>query len=572
MQARFALTLLLSITPLAWSDSKEPGGKDAETRTACETGFSADDPALFEFVHTRKQVDYSHYADKVIAGIEYVRLPIFNENNPDENRWLYRLANRLHADTRIKTLERQLIFSIGENLQPEKIAENERLLRNNNYLIDAMILPHKVCGDDVYLLVVAREVWTLTPSASASRTGGEDSSYAGLTESNLLGTGQIVSLGYYDDADRSGKTFFYSHPNVIGRHTKLSLGVEDNSDGDAKSLSLIRPFFELDATWSAGIEWYESSQIETIDSLDEAINEYRFDVETSQAFFGWSTGRRNKQDNEKVVQRWRVGVSTEEKTYTQVEAAPVSMPPENLTLRYPWLEWHSLEDNYVTMSNFSHSHRNEDILVGFDHRALIGYATGQWNSSEDAWVFSASSGYTAGFGEHHLLRIGAAANGRYNLDAERTESTFYSARSEYYHFPDSNHRWYARMKYTAGSNLNDNEELTAGGGDTLRGYPDNYQRGDRQWVFTLERRFFSNYQFLQLAYVGAAAYVDAGRTWDSQSHLQNNDTLGNVGLGLRLSPSRFNVNRVLHLDLAWPLVNRDEVDSYQLIISGRVEF
>src|SRR5690606_38164227 len=122
----------------------------------------------------------------------------------DENRWLYRLANRLHVDTRIKTLERQLIFNIGENLQPEKIAENERLLRNNNYLIDAMILPHKVCGNDIYLLVVVREVWTLTPSASASRTGGENSSYAGLTESNLLGSGQIISLGYYDDADRSG--------------------------------------------------------------------------------------------------------------------------------------------------------------------------------------------------------------------------------------------------------------------------------------------------------------------------------------------------------------------------------
>lgn len=582
MQSRFVFILLLTIIPVGWS--QEEG---TQSGANCETLYNPDDPALFEFVKTRKQVDYERYADMTIAGIQYIILPIFNENDPDEDVWLYRLANRLHINTRIDTLKRQLIFDTGTRLQPKKISENERLLRNNNYLVDAMILPQKVCGNEIYLLVVVREVWTLTPAASASRTGGENTSYAGLTENNLLGTGQIVSVGYFDDADRSGTTFFYSHPNFFGRHTELSLGYQNNSDGDAKNVSLIRPFFELDAEWSAGIEWYESNQIETIKNLEEEINAYRSELESARAFFGWSTGRGSRQDNShnnshdnrNVIQRWRAGISSEEKIYSQSENAAVSVPPENLLLRYPWLEWSSIEDNYVTMSNFTHSHRNEDVLVGFAHRINLGYATQQWNSMQDAWVFSVSSAYTAGFGEHHLMRIGAATDGRYNLDDEQMESTFYSARSEYYHFPDNKNRWYAHMKYTAGSNLNDYEKLTAGGGDTLRGYPDDYQRGDRQWVFTLERRFFSNYQILQLAYLGAAAYIDAGRTWDSktslqgaEAQLQNDDTLANFGLGLRLSPSRFNVSRVIHLDLAWPLVNRDEVDDYQLIISGRVDF
>jgi hypothetical protein len=41
---------------------------------------------------------------------------------------------------------------------------------------------------------------------------------------------------------------------------------------------------------------------------------------------------------------------------------------------------------------------------------------------------------------------------------------------------------------------------------------------------------------------------------------------------LRLSPSKFRVDLVLHLDVAAPLVNQDEVDDVQLIVTGRVDF
>ena len=76
----------------------------------CEILYDYDDPALFEFVDTRQQVDFGRYQGRTIGEIHYAVLPIFNEDDPAEDNWLYRLANWLHIETRNTTLEKQMIL------------------------------------------------------------------------------------------------------------------------------------------------------------------------------------------------------------------------------------------------------------------------------------------------------------------------------------------------------------------------------------------------------------------------------------------------------------------------------
>lgn len=560
MQCRWiVLAVWLIFTCRGWC--QEPQGD-------CRHYFSRDDPALFEFVDTRKTVDFEQFAGLNIASIETVTLPVFNPDDPEENHWVYRLANRLHINTRASTLTRQLAVNVGQPLDPNTVRESERLLRDNKYLIDAMILPHRVCGNDIHLLVIARDVWTLSPSASASRSGGDNRSSLGLSESNLLGTGQTISIGHFNNSDRSGNRFNYLHPDFIGDHTRLDLGLENNSDGNGGDLSLSRPFYELDTRWAAGFAYSEIDQTETIEQNDQEINRYQSIKKNGSLFYGWSAGRQNG-----YVTRWRTGLSSSEELYETVNAT-VSSPPQDRVVRYPWLEWSSIQDSFVTLSNITHSHRNEDVLIGFRHTINIGYASESLDSSEDAWLFAANSEYTVSFGENHLLRLNLGADGRYYLDTKQPENTFYSGGAEYYNFPSGKRRLYASVQYIAGRNLNDDLELEAGGNDNLRGYPSDYQRGNRQWLATLEGRYFTDIHLFNLAYLGGAAYIDAGRTWDSTVHNpdSSHDTLADVGFGLRFSPSKFSVEKVLHVDIAVPLVNRDEVDSYQFIVSGKVDF
>lgn len=539
----------------------------AWTAPACEQRFDHDDPRLFEFVDTRQRTDYSELEGRRIGAIDYVVLPIFNSANPDENNWLYTTFNFLHVDTRHNTLKKQMILQPGETLDARRVAENERILRNNKYLSDVMILPHRVCPGSVDLLVVVRDVWTLSPSASVSRSGGENSSGAGISEDNLLGTGQEVSLGYFQEADRSGRSISYRSPQLFNNHSSLHLGYGDNSDGEVVEASLERPFYELDSTWSAGARVYRETREEDIEQDGQVVNTYQHNIHNYEVFYGWSAGLLDGR-----VQRWRVGFTEEEDLFGVAEGTP-STPPENRRTRYPWVSWESLENRYLTTSNITYSHRQEDLLLGASHFARLGYAPRVLGSSENAAVFIVSSGYTASFGEHHLLRVGASSSGRFVTDGGEFASTFVGGSVSYYNFIDRQNRWYAQFRFDSGKNIRLDEQLTSGGNDTLRGYPEDIQRGNRRWVFTAERRHFTDIHLLNLAWLGGAAYVDVGQTWDTETpDAADSDVLANLGLGLRFSPSKFRIDKVLHVDIAVPLSERENIDSYQVIVAGEVDF
>lgn len=536
--------------------------------SSCETLYQSDDPALFKFVETRKALDYQRYAGRPIRNIDYQVLPVFNENNPNEDNWVYRSLNVLHIDTRHSTLKQQMIVQPGEALDPSRIRENERLLRRREYLIDAMIVPTQVCDDGIDLLVVVRDVWTFYPRTSASRSGGDNSVGAGVTELNLLGTGQNLSLRYSKDDERSGYGVSYRVPELFLPHLALGLDYYDNSDGQLVSGSLAKPFFELDSRWAAGMYYTQTQLDQTVDRNDKVINRYQQESLFQEVFGGWSTGRRDG-----VVHRWKVGYTEDRNEFSPADRDP-SMPPGDVTLRYPWASWQFLEDRYWTTSNISRSHRQEDILLGLQTDLKLGYSDTGLGASRDAVVYSAFASHTASAGDHHLLRSSVDVSGHYDTDDHTAQETLYGIAFRYYKFIDNRNRWYARVHFRGTHNARDDQLLSGGGNETLRGYPTDIQRGNRQWLLTVERRHFTNIHLFNLAWLGGAAYVDTGRTWYSKSDGPDADNrvLTNVGLGLRFSPSKFRVDRVGHVDIAWPMNEGDNIENYQIILRGSVDF
>lgn len=533
-----------------------------EVDGGCTAGYSADDQALFNFVDTRASVNFEQYAGMPIGTLTYRVLPIFNEQDPDENNWVFRTANWLHIDTRERTLQKQMIIRSGETLDPRTLTENERLLRANDYLVDAMILPHRVCADRIDLLVVVRDVWTFSPSASASRTGGEDSSNAGISEGNLLGTGQSLSVGYFQDADRNGRTFSYRNP-LLHNRWQFAIASADNSDGEELEVGIARPFYELNSKWSAGVSSLYLSQEEDIEINDVLVNNYLATSESYTAFIGWSRGRQN--DN---VSRWQGGFTSTAERYRPLDFTTAL--PEDETLRYPWISWNFSQERFATADNINSSHRQEDIQLGFTHDILIGYAHEDFGSTQNAVVFSIATSYATYLRNRHLVRT--LVYGRGEHTSETVEDTFFGTGLYYYFFINEKNRWFARVNFDGARNISAGDLLGIGG-DNLRGYPDDYQLGTRRWSMSIERRRFTNWHILNLAYLGVAGYVDMGSAWNTRGPLTTEpETLANVGLGLRFSPSKFRVDRVLHVDIAAPLVNQDEVDDYQLIVSGKVDF
>ena len=128
----------------------------------------------------------------VIGNITLVRDNVFDLSQPGENSAFYRLANRLHRITQDSVIRSQLLIEPGDPYSARLLEESARILRRNRYLFDAKVTPTSVHDGEVDITVWTRDVWTLMPDVSFSRTGGEDKWRIGAIESNLLGWGTRI--------------------------------------------------------------------------------------------------------------------------------------------------------------------------------------------------------------------------------------------------------------------------------------------------------------------------------------------------------------------------------------------
>jgi hypothetical protein len=131
---------------------------------------------------------------------------IFDLGQEDQNLWIHRWANRLHINTRKSTIKEQLLFAPEDGYNQQLIDETERLLRGRSYIHDADITAEVVCGKGVKLTVVTSDNWTLTPSISVSRSGGETRTAFEIEESNLLGLGTEIKILTESDEERDSRT------------------------------------------------------------------------------------------------------------------------------------------------------------------------------------------------------------------------------------------------------------------------------------------------------------------------------------------------------------------------------
>ena len=143
---------------------------------------------------------------------------IFDPTNPAEHAAPYRLANKLHVNTHEDTVRSQLLFAESEPYSKQKVEETERLLRGRRYVFDAHIAAncyHEV-DQTVDMSVRVRDVWSLNPGFSFSRKGGENGTGLEIEDQDFMGRGELLSLGWKSDVDRTSLRLLDDDPQLFG--------------------------------------------------------------------------------------------------------------------------------------------------------------------------------------------------------------------------------------------------------------------------------------------------------------------------------------------------------------------
>jgi hypothetical protein len=507
-------------------------------------------------------------AGAVIGRIEIATRNIFDEEDPRERNGLFRLADRLHIRTKHATIQAQLLFASGEKYQARKLAETERALRLQTYVYDARVVPVRYADGKVDIRVITKDVWTLSPGVSFARSGGTNDTKFNLQDTNFLGWGKTLQVSRGSTVDRTSNTIAWTDPNVLGSRWTSALTYADSSDGSQRQVLLTRPFFSLDAPWSAKISVNDFDRTISRYNLGNIVDQFN-DSETAYELSGGvSNGLIDG-----WTKRWTFGMRYDRSVFlpAPITTVPAKILPPDRTLSYPFTGFDILQDAYKKIGDENQIGRAEDLYFGTEITGEIGYSSSIFGADRSAIMLNAKALH--GFDLPHQQQLFVTSDFSSRLEDGRARNLIADAAAKYYWRWREDWLLYAAFSGTTTYMLDPDMQLLLGGDNGLRGYPLRFESGTSRALFTVEQRVFTDWYPFRLVRVGAAVFADVGRTWGS-GVIGNSDPglLKDVGFGLRLGNTRSGLGNVLHIDFAFPLTDVAGIQKFQFLVQTMQSF
>jgi hypothetical protein len=158
------------------------------------------------------------------------------------------------------------------------------LLLANRFFYDVAITPVAYRDGVVDIDVVTRDTWTIGLAGKYSRSGGSNSTAFGIKEHNFLGTGARLGFSQTSDAERRGSEVEIGYPRAFGSWVDFSYLQGRYDDGNRRTGSVTRPFYELDARWAAGASWDRWNRVDPIYNASEVVAQYQHGSEVVDVF------------------------------------------------------------------------------------------------------------------------------------------------------------------------------------------------------------------------------------------------------------------------------------------------
>ncbi len=199
-----------------------------------------------------------------------------------------RIGNALHATSKNWVISDHVFFREKKPVNPYLLADNERYLRDRDFIVDAriIIVPLQSTEDSVDVLVVTRDVFSIGGSFSPR---GVDETKFRIYDVNFLGWGQRVQFNGHYKQNRDpnfGYELYYrksslggSLVDVTAGYTQLntgsSYGVEEEQ---AYYLRLDRPLVSPYSRMAGGLELSRNWSKNFYQVEDSIFRNYRYNV------------------------------------------------------------------------------------------------------------------------------------------------------------------------------------------------------------------------------------------------------------------------------------------------------
>lgn len=489
-------------------------------------------------------------------------------------RWLARLSDRLHANTRENVIRRFLVLEVGKLCTELRRAESERILRAQPFLAEADVraVPDGMGG-------VRIEVTTTDELSTIIGLGLRTSPSAKLTALKL-GSANLAGQGIYA-AGEWRKGFFYrdlwgmrfTDYQFAGRPYQLSVSGTRRPLGGEWDAEISHPFLtDLQRiAWrvsgggsSSYVRYLRKGGRSPALMLERAFVDVggivRIGVPGRLSLFGASISSEREIPGAMPVMITDSGVVSDTspeliRRFTRHSAGRVNAL------------WGVRNISFKRVTGFDALMAPQDVRTGFQFGALFGRGLSVVGSADDD-IFVSADLYAGAGSRRSFVALQVGGEGRQDYDNNRWDGILASGRMAWYLKPALPQTTMLSVEYGSGWRQRVPFQLALGdlqGG--VRGYRGSTAAGSQRAVARLEHRWVWPGVINQAAAMGVGAFVDAGRVWAGDAPFGVDSKL-NMSAGLSLFaavPPRS--KRLWRFDVAMPR-GPDRAKSLQFRLSS----
>lgn len=331
----------------------------------------------------RSEQSYRPYAGKVIRRIVVNNLS-FSENVLDTSTGfissITRVADNLQSNTKDYVIKQMLFVRKGQLLDPYRLADNERFLRDQNFIKDARIVVRPAPGssDSVDVYVRVRDVFSW---GAEVKTSGISDFQASVYDGNLFGRAQRLQYSILYDRARQptfGSEILYRKTSIAGTfinleaaYTEINRGISLGEENEtAYYLKLDRPLYTPNARFAGGLELSENHSDNAFAKPDSLYRAYRYRL--GDLWAGYNIGvRKQKKYEEDSRRRQFIALryfNQHFETKPVLKAFDARYTNKTYLLgQYNWYRINFYRTNYIY--GFG---RTEDLPVGMMRKITIG--------------------------------------------------------------------------------------------------------------------------------------------------------------------------------------------------------
>jgi hypothetical protein len=362
--------LLISAAALA-----QPGGN---TDTIFRANANAFNP---------KNNPFKAYAGKTIRNIRIKNVGFEGDikDTTKVNGGLgVRIGNALHKNTTQRVIANNLLFKAGDKLNPYLLTDNERALRDLDYIQDALIIVQPTSqGDAVDLLVLVKDGFSIVPGAGI---GGTKKFKLELKEQNIAGTGSLLAVSSLWEDQRNPRFGFsgdFLQRNIRGSFINWGMGFKTfnrafTSRRDEENLYYIRiekPLVSQYLRWFGAFDLSLNKTSNAYIADSTYNNFYKYNAYNIDGWVGYNIGaRRQMLKNKMSPLRKLVAIRGLYQHFKDIPDKETATNDGRFANTLGVLGSFSLfKQNFYRTSYIYGFGRNEDVPQGFTASFIGGY-------------------------------------------------------------------------------------------------------------------------------------------------------------------------------------------------------